>query len=320
MVSIPKAIRSRIYTGVCTLITKLELRNFQTHSKLVIPISPGITTVVGSSDIGKSSVIRALEWVFLNNPSGVAFLKNGSSQVQVRLRIDGSTVTRSRGKRNLYKLNKQEFISFGTQVPDSLSDFLSTSELNFQNQHDAPFWFGQSAGFVSRQLNEIVNLDEIDRTLTKVASVKRSANTTCDVLREKLKKSKKENTKLFFVNDLDSDLQKLEILQRKIKKKQLVFDSLSEQVASLYQITEQEQDIKRKAGLLEKKLRTIKKVVRKQKERDSLHSLIQDVQITREQLCHKQTRKKQIEKHLTRLRNSTIICPTCTQEVDVSVL
>ena len=108
------------------MIKKLLIRNFQIHSKLKIEFDPRITTIIGSSDVGKSSVIRAIKWVCKNNPQGQAFIKDGTKGTSVKLFVDDKSITRKRTKsENTYFLDKNEFKAFGPNVPDTISKVLN---------------------------------------------------------------------------------------------------------------------------------------------------------------------------------------------------
>lgn len=153
------------------MIEELLIKNFQTHEKLKICFDPSITVIVGKTDSGKSSVIRALRWVLMNQPRGSAFVKHGEDSVGVKVKIDGEVLTRSKeGESNHYSLGESSWTAFGTNVPEPIEKFLRLDELNFQQQHDAPFWLSLSSGEVSRRLNSIVDLEIIDRTISGVKS------------------------------------------------------------------------------------------------------------------------------------------------------
>lgn len=166
------------------MIQSIKLTNFQVHEELSIDFATGVTTIIGPSDQGKSAILRAIRWVCLNEPAGNAFMMHGTNYVSVELVIDGVIIARRFNKNeNFYEIQPridsglpfQTFKAFGRDVPAPIADFLRASDLNFQGQHDAPFWFADTAGEVSRQLNEIVDLNLIDETLAVIASkLKRS--------------------------------------------------------------------------------------------------------------------------------------------------
>jgi exonuclease SbcC len=53
------------------MIQSIVLRNFQAHKNTEISLDKGITAIVGSSDSGKTSILRAFYWVLQNKPSGI---------------------------------------------------------------------------------------------------------------------------------------------------------------------------------------------------------------------------------------------------------
>lgn len=155
----------------------IKLQDFQGHESLRMDFAEGITTIVGASDVGKSAVLRALQWVCLNHLSGDDFIREGAKSVLVSLRTDAGAIQRGKGVGgNLYKLDGKEFKAFGVTVPEDIAKSLAVTELNFQGQHDSPFWFAESAPEVSRQLNAVIDLSVIDSSLSYVASEVRQAN------------------------------------------------------------------------------------------------------------------------------------------------
>ena len=53
------------------MIKSLELFNFQSHAHTLIEFSDGVNIISGTSDSGKSAILRALRWVIRNEPSGL---------------------------------------------------------------------------------------------------------------------------------------------------------------------------------------------------------------------------------------------------------
>lgn len=157
-------------------LTQLILSNFQAHSYTVIKFDEGVTTVVGPSDVGKSAVIRALRWVCLNDIPGLSFRKEGTKEVSVTLEVDGHSITRTRtSSSNKYVMDGQDYSSFGNDVPEPIKQVLATSGLNFQSQHDAPFWLSLPTGEVAKRLNQLVDLEVIDRSTANINTEHRRA-------------------------------------------------------------------------------------------------------------------------------------------------
>ncbi len=210
-------------------IERIEIRNFQKHKRLVIDLDPFVTVICGESDAGKSSILRALRWVCLNRPTGESFVRfeavgRKQKACSVLVRADGGqSVKRLKQAKPLakssYHLGDEVFTAFGASVPDSIGNFLNISDLNFARQHDPPFWFGLSAGEVSRELNQIVNLSLIDSTLATAASEIRQAKTTVEVSEDRLKAAQQELEESAFAKEMDADLREIEALQEQIDDK-----------------------------------------------------------------------------------------------------
>jgi len=199
------------------MLEKIEIRNFGNHTKQDIEFGSGVTTIVGSNFAGKSTIIRALRWVVLNRPAGDQFINWEADKASVRLSFDDSRITRKRGKGdNTYRYNKMDYAAFGNDVPPLIRDTLNISDINFQNQHAAPFWFCETAGEVSRQLNTIVNLEVIDTTLSNVASELRKARAVVEITQERLDKAVVRKKELAYVDDMNQDLVVMEDVQTQL--------------------------------------------------------------------------------------------------------
>lgn len=158
------------------MLEKIELQNFQAHESLQVRLSPTITTIVGPTDCGKSALIRAIRWAALNKAGAKGFTTEGKKVTSVTLHTEaGSVVREVKGAVNKYSLDSEDFTAFKTAVPEPIEDVLSVSDLNFQFQHDSPFWFSLSAPEVSKRLNTIVDLTVMDTSLAYVGKREREA-------------------------------------------------------------------------------------------------------------------------------------------------
>lgn len=191
------------------MLESIRLLNFQCHSDLLVELDPRVTTIVGPSDTGKSAVIRALRWAALNVPVG-CMIRDGAKQAVVELIADGRKVVRTRGSENSYSLDGKEFRAFRSDVPAEIQQLLNLTEANFQGQHDPLYWFSSTAGDVSRQLNAVVNLDVIDRTLAEAARQVNRCKTILENAEENLSRSVAEKNELKWVEQADADFKLVE--------------------------------------------------------------------------------------------------------------
>lgn len=121
-------------------IKKIVLKNFQSHSYTTIELSPKINVFLGKGNRGKSAIIRALKWVFFNEPQGTSFIKKGETYASCAITLDNDyTIIRERGdKINRYTLitpdNKRvEYSNFGREIPQDIKKILKIEALPIEN-------------------------------------------------------------------------------------------------------------------------------------------------------------------------------------------
>jgi exonuclease SbcC len=155
----------------------ISVENFQSHARSRLELHPGVNVVTGSSDSGKSALVRALVWLVKNRPQGFAFKstfarRRDATLVRVEF-ADGTWVERERsGDENCYLMSGgAELEALRADVPDEVNKALTLEDYNVQGQHDGYFLLQSSAGEVARMLNEVVGLDVIDTTLKRVNSI-----------------------------------------------------------------------------------------------------------------------------------------------------
>lgn len=168
------------------MIRSLRIRNFQSHEDTTLALHPGVNVLIGSSDQGKSAVVRAIRWVVLNLPRGERYRSRWGGDTEVELVLqDGVVVSRTRtNKVNGYSCQSSMTSSTGnvwkalaSGVPEEVQQILRLSEVNLQLQHDASFMLAQSPADLARFLNNMVGLELIDGA-TSYANGMRIGHTT----------------------------------------------------------------------------------------------------------------------------------------------
>ena len=145
------------------MFKSLQIQNFQSHENTLLEFDPGVNVIVGSSDSGKTAILRALRWLLTNRPGGDSFRSNWGGDTIVNLHTEEGIIKRSKtAKDNMYVLNNQEFKAMGMDVPEEVKLLLNMNEVNLQGQLDAPFLLSNSSGEVAQYFNQIIQLDVID--------------------------------------------------------------------------------------------------------------------------------------------------------------
>ena len=199
------------------MLTSLSLEHFQAHHKRRFDLPSAIVSIVGPSEQGKSSILRAIRLICLGEwDSG--YVRHGEENCFVSLTIDGRVIKRKKGKVNLLKLDGHEKKAFGKEMPEEVARLLNVSELNFQRQLDPHFWFSDTAGEVSKQLNKIVNLEVIDKAHARVNFDLKQAKAELSVTESRIKEAKAEVEGLAWVPKFKKDVAHLNKLQLDLDK------------------------------------------------------------------------------------------------------
>ncbi len=214
------------------MIDKLTIQNFQSHKHSELEFHPGVNAIIGKSDSGKSSILRALYWICFNRPGGFDFIRHREERSQVILESqDSPMIRRIKGnKQNEYTLawdnDTQVYKAMGSDVPDHVRSILNISSINMQKQMDPPFLLSQTSGQVGKYLNEITNLSLIDSSLS---NIKKTFN------EEKRNLQTIKNQKEELEQDLKNyeNLDEFESQLKTVKKKQRRLEDHKEQVERL---------------------------------------------------------------------------------------
>jgi exonuclease SbcC len=181
------------------LITSINIKNFQSHRDTTLELASGVNVIAGSTDAGKSAIIRAMRWVFENRPLGSAYMstfagKGEQTEVTINL-AGGGFVTRRKGNGfNGYVVGEygkweKEFDAVKTDVPQTVKDLFPLADYNVRSQHDGPYLIADSPPKVSKELSDLVGIGIIDKAVGV-------ANTTSKRIGGEVKGLEAELTKL----------------------------------------------------------------------------------------------------------------------------
>lgn len=223
------------------MIDSLEIKNIQSHADSHLDFSSGINAFVGSTNNGKSAVLRALLWAITNRPLGTdillsnwAYDKKGKQcdEMSVTVKKDGSTLVRRKTKdTNEYVIDDAVYEALKTEIPDEVRKFFSLSETNIQRQQDAPFLLSLSSGKVAEYFNRIVRLDVIDKILSNAESIRRKTRNSLEQAELTHVKLDKESENYSWLETVDKLLTKYENVDSKNNDIKIDMDYLSELIS-----------------------------------------------------------------------------------------
>jgi len=116
------------------MLESIKLENFQSHVDTEIKFGPGVNIITGLSHHGKSSIIKAIEWVVSNRPLGNEMINDNMDEAYVSMvgkNKEGKyySVERTKSKKgtNTYEMTDTtgkhaDFEAFGANPPDDVVD------------------------------------------------------------------------------------------------------------------------------------------------------------------------------------------------------
>lgn len=231
------------------MINNLTLHNFQAHEKTHIEFSPGINVIIGDNDNGKSSITRALYWLFMNKPSGDEFIKWGETKCSVKAKVNGKQIKRERGPNsNKYVIDGQEFNAVRSDVPVELQNVTKMTPTNIQLEDDPQFLLSSSASEVARKLNEVVGLNKINDSIQYPNKIIRQMNTSINHIHNDIQQKQKEKDKLKNIESIEEKNNKL----NEFNTKESNLDSEIEEIESLIEDLEAQRKVLEQKPRIEK--------------------------------------------------------------------
>lgn len=202
------------------MIESVHIRNFECHEATDIEFHEGVNVIVGSSDGGKSSILRALYWLIFNRPSGDEFRSDWGGDTMVSGIFSDKdksvTVHRFRSKsENKYVMGTTEFKAMNRDVPDEIQDAINIKHVNVQRQFDAPYLLSSSSADVARHFNRVAKLDDIDQSMSRISSLSRENKQARRQLEDDSERLKLELEAYADIDEREKDISNIEsILQQ----------------------------------------------------------------------------------------------------------
>lgn len=208
-------------------ITQVKLKNFQDHADTTVDFTNGINLIVGSSDAGKSAILRAINLVFHNNFKRDTYIRHGEKECSVSVKFsDGVEVTRIKGEDvNSYLLTDAEgnihsFPKVGTGIPDEIKKNLGNPPLDdkkrpisYADQMSSLFLVDLSSSDLPRTLSELTGIQHLQTSAELLSKTARSYDRSIKDKKEKIEKLEIDLDNYSYV---DKDLEKIEDIEEKL--------------------------------------------------------------------------------------------------------
>ena len=222
-------------------ISKVVLENFQAFEKGEFNLSPNLNILIGVSNVGKSSVARALSLVLFNQWDK-SWCRFGAKFCRVTLVTNtGIEVVREKGEKiNRYILrlpdsSEQLFESFGTTVPEAVQNALKihtvqvdtadTLNLNLAGQMDALFLLSQTGSYRAKVLGKLSGatyldyaIRELNKDKRQVTAEKNSKDLEIVELQKEVDKFGAIESYSSVISELESKITSLTALEQRVER------------------------------------------------------------------------------------------------------
>lgn len=168
-------------------IAKVILDNFQSHKHTEVEFNDGLNIIVGESNNGKTSILRAIMWAIDNQPLGTDFIMAGEDECCVRIIYDdGTFIERGRTLKDtgFYKVGfidengnlvHQMYRGFTNAVPVEVANVHQMpkvnitkdieTHLNVLSQLDGPFLLTESPLVKASAIGRITGTHVVDAAI-----------------------------------------------------------------------------------------------------------------------------------------------------------
>lgn len=226
-------------TATQRYITKVRIENFQSHEDTEFDLSPGVNLIVGSSEAGKSAILRAINFALHNEPRGDDFVRMERDETRVHIWwSDGCYLCRIKGEsRNAVLITdkdgyQQGFEKIGTSLPSEALKVLGyppidgeSGPIAYADQHQPLFLVTLSASELPRTISRLTGIDDFEDAAD---ALNKEANAANRKIKDSTKRLEKYDSDLKAFQGLDDKLKHLETMDELAEK----IDDISNAVKS----------------------------------------------------------------------------------------
>lgn len=308
-------------------IKSLRIKNFQSFEDLYLELDPHLNCIVGPSNVGKSAIIRALDFLLYDEwDSSYVRVNSSFASVEVTLE-DGTSIIREKGLGvNRVKVRYSDgkvktFENFGLELPKEVKLILGNARLevngvdvkvNVSNQEDPHFLISYSPQLRSWLVCLVSGLDVLENALS-LASDEKS---------DLVKRVKELESEKLRIDSQLTELSDLPLKKNEIQRK----ERLLEEAREKFSLLEKLQSFRERVSNLESEIRRLKtKDYSKVSDIENTFKTLEGLLRLRETIKSLLQRKSMLEKEkdlrekeLTLRKNEFIetlrkykVCPVC---------
>lgn len=206
----------------------LRLKRVQAWKDIHFEFSPYLNAVIGETEGGKSSIVRAFHTLFFNRPLNTDIMKSRgfrSFEIALDIKRGGTYYTvgreKGRGKNTYYIIGesgrKKVYTGFGSNPPKAITKLLNVSPINIQMQDEPYFMLKMKPGERGKYLSNFVNLNQVNDSILSINKTALREQQERGVKKGELKGAEKVLSTYDYLDDYEVGLGKL-----KEKREQII--------------------------------------------------------------------------------------------------
>lgn len=202
---------------------RVKVENYQAIKNAELKLDKGLIAIVGPTNSGKSSLIRAIKGA-INNQRGTDFVTYDQDECRVTITENNNEIiwTKPVKKPATYTLNGREIAKVGVSQNEEVAELLNMNEveidgtkirLNFWEQMEKAFLMDKTPqqlfGFISQSKEQELVKDYKDRTETDLSELNKEINTNTtklDILSQDISRLKTRETDLAPFESFDIEM------------------------------------------------------------------------------------------------------------------
>ena len=299
------------------MIKSIKIKGLLVHKNTSLIFHPGVNVIVGPSGSGKTSLIRAIRLLAFNKPSGNNLIRKGAKKLYVAIKVKGHLIERIKGRGvNQYILDGEKWTNPGTSVPAPVSRVLKLNDINIKNQFDQQYILSETPGQVAKRINQLVNLDKIDRVLEYISKRLRSKGRQLNVIEDRIKVVEADLDGLQWAKQAKIDIEKIERLYNGYQYYEQTIDKIEECLELKNEIENDIKEDKKLIRPIEKVLSTCENNLEKaeacERKITRIEILLEKIQSDSWNMDILKKQIRTIESELSQIDT----CPLCGQEVN----
>lgn len=170
---------------------KCQIKDYQIIKKASLDFIPGLNVIIGPSNNGKTSILKAIKASVFTIP-GATPIRAGQSSYIVGISYNNHTVILQKGnKESVYLVDGEKYTKFGVNTPEAVSEALNIKELvlngnkeqlNFWDQMNYPFLLDKSSVELFRFIIDSGDNDKVSNVLKSMVTDRQQLSKEIDIL------------------------------------------------------------------------------------------------------------------------------------------